>query len=68
MNRQQIEGDWQQLSGRVHKQWAKLTDEDLAQIERGRTEQLVGRIQERYGIARERAESQVQDFLDRESA
>lgn len=64
MNRQQIEGDWRQLSGKVHQQWAKLTDDDLAQIE-GRTEQLVGRIQERYGIARERAESQVQDFLDR---
>jgi uncharacterized protein YjbJ (UPF0337 family) len=67
VNTQQLQGDWKQVSGRVHKQWAKLTDDDLAEIE-GRTEQLVGKIQERYGVARERAESQVQDFLDRESA
>jgi uncharacterized protein YjbJ (UPF0337 family) len=61
MNRDRIEGNWQQLKGKVKSQWAKLTDDDLTAIE-GRREELLGKIQERYGIAREEAERQLEDF------
>jgi uncharacterized protein YjbJ (UPF0337 family) len=61
MNRDRIEGNWQQLKGKVKRQWAKLTDDDLTAIE-GSREELLGKIQERYGIAREEAERQLEDF------
>ena len=65
MNRDRIEGNWQQLKGKVKQQWAKLTDDDLTAIE-GSRDELLGRIQERYGIAREEAERQLEEF-DRRS-
>lgn len=58
MNWNQIEGNWKQLKGRAVEQWGKLTDDDL-DIVAGRREQLAGKIQERYGIAKEEAEAQV---------
>ncbi|WP_439577940.1 CsbD family protein [Elioraea sp.] len=64
MNKDMIAGNWKQLVGKAKVQWGKLTDDDLAVIE-GRQDQLVGRIQERYGIAREEAERQVQEWRDR---
>ncbi|HEY6128460.1 MAG TPA: CsbD family protein [Candidatus Acidoferrum sp.] len=62
MNWEQIEGKWKQYSGRVQEKWGKLTDSDL-QIIRGQRDQLIGKIQERYGIAKEEAQRQVDDFL-----
>jgi uncharacterized protein YjbJ (UPF0337 family) len=56
-----IEGNWKQLTGKVKAQWGKLTDDDLDLIE-GRADELAGRIQERYGIAREEAEKQVDEW------
>jgi uncharacterized protein YjbJ (UPF0337 family) len=41
--------------------WGKLTDDDITYVD-GKREQLVGRIQERYGIARDEAEKQVRDW------
>lgn len=61
MNWDQIEGKWKQVSGKVKEKWGKLTDDDLDVI-RGKRDQLVGIIQERYGIARQEAEHQVEDF------
>jgi len=63
MNWDQMEGKWKQYSGKIKEKWGKLTDDDLTVIS-GRREQLVGKIQERYGIAREEAEKQVEDFTD----
>ena len=63
MNWDQIKGKWKQAKGKVHKKWGKLTDDDMARIEGGR-EELVGKIQERYGISKEEAEKQVKDFQD----
>jgi len=67
MNWDQIQGNWLEFKGAVRERWAKLTDNDLEMIQ-GRYEQLAGRLQELYGIAREEAERQIQDFsslLDR---
>jgi uncharacterized protein YjbJ (UPF0337 family) len=61
MNWDQIKGNWKQWQGKAQQQWGKLTNDDLDVVEGNRTE-LVGRIQERYGIAREEAERQVSDW------
>ena len=61
MNRDTIEGQWTQVKGKVKQQWAKLTDDDLTRIE-GKREVLVGKIQERYGIAQDEAERQIKQF------
>jgi len=42
-------------------QWGKLTDDDL-KIAEGNAEYLSGKLQERYGIARDEAEKQVKQF------
>jgi len=62
MNRDVIKGNWKQLKGRAKVEWGKLTDDDLDIVE-GRTEELIGRIQERYGIERARAREQVDQFV-----
>jgi uncharacterized protein YjbJ (UPF0337 family) len=62
MNWDQVEGKWKQTKGKVREQWGKLTDDDLTVIS-GKRDQLVGRIQERYGVAREEAERQADAFV-----
>jgi uncharacterized protein YjbJ (UPF0337 family) len=64
MNRDRIAGNWKQTTGKVKEQWGKLTDDDLTVIN-GQQDQLVGRIQERYGIAKDEAERQVKEWADR---
>jgi uncharacterized protein YjbJ (UPF0337 family) len=61
MNEDRIAGQWKQLSGRIKEKWGKLTDDDLKRAE-GTSEYLAGKIQERYGIARDVAEKQVKEF------
>ena len=61
MNWDQIEGKWKQFTGAARMRWAKLTDDDWAMVS-GMKEQLVGRIQERYGVAREEAEKQADEW------
>jgi uncharacterized protein YjbJ (UPF0337 family) len=61
MNWDQVEGKWKQFSGSFKEKWGKLTDDDLTAI-RGKRDQLVGKIQEHYGIAKDAAEKQVDEF------
>ena len=61
MNWDQLEGKWKQVAGSAREQWGKFTDQDLDRIG-GKKDQLVGLIQERYGIAREAAEKQADDW------
>jgi len=61
VNTEQIKGNWKQFVGKAKEKWGKLTDNDWQVVE-GKRDQLVGRIQERYGIARDEAERQVADF------
>jgi uncharacterized protein YjbJ (UPF0337 family) len=61
MNADQLKGSWNQLMGKAKEQWGRLTDNDWKVIER-KPGQLVGKIQERYGIARDEAERQVAEF------
>jgi len=61
MNSDQIKGKWKQLKGRMKSEWGKLTDDDVDYAE-GHRDYLVGKIQERYGMAREEADRQVKRF------
>ena len=61
MNTDQMKGNWKQLVSKAKEKWGKLTDNDWKVVE-GKRDQLVGRIQERHGLAREEAERQVADF------
>ncbi|MEZ6137575.1 MAG: CsbD family protein [Pirellulaceae bacterium] len=61
MNWEKIEGNWKQFAGQAKQQWGKLTDDDLAVID-GKRDELAGRIQERYGCAKDEAEQQIAKF------
>lgn len=62
MNKDTLAGQWKQVMGEIKKQWGRLTDNDLTQAE-GSYDKLVGRIQERYGYARDQAQREVDNFL-----
>jgi uncharacterized protein YjbJ (UPF0337 family) len=62
MNADVLKGKWKQLRGEVKTWWGNLTDDDFDQID-GERDKLVGRLQERYGYARERAEAEVDQRL-----
>jgi len=62
MNEDTLKGQWTQLKGAVREQWGKLTNDDLDEVQ-GRAEQLVGKLQERYGIAKDAAKSQVDTWM-----
>lgn len=61
MNEDRVKGQWKQLTGKLKAQWGKLTDDDLTVAE-GNSEYLAGKLQERYGIARDEAKRQVEEF------
>jgi uncharacterized protein YjbJ (UPF0337 family) len=61
MNEDRAGGNWKQVKGKIKEKWGRLTDDDLDVIA-GKRDQLVGRIQERHGIARDEAEREVESF------
>ncbi|MDP2262888.1 MAG: CsbD family protein [Hydrogenophaga sp.] len=61
MNWDRIEGNWKQITGHAKRQWGKLTDDDLT-VAAGHRDKLSGRIQERYGIAKDEADRQLTDW------
>lgn len=65
MNQDRIQGRWKQWKGKLREQWGKLTEDDLDVIA-GRRDQLLGRIQERHGLARREAERAVEDREERD--
>ena len=64
MNWTQIEGKWGQLKGEARTRWAKLTEDDLKLVE-GHFDKLVGKVVERYGIAKDQARAEVNVWADR---
>ncbi|MET0588238.1 MAG: CsbD family protein [Novosphingobium sp.] len=65
MDWNRIEGNWKQFKGKVKEQWGQLTDDDLDVIA-GKRDQLEGRIQERYGLARDQVRQDVDDWSMRQ--
>jgi uncharacterized protein YjbJ (UPF0337 family) len=61
MNTDVIKGKWLQIKGEIQNQWGKLTNDDVDQIE-GNTDKLIGKLQERYGYARDRAQQEIDRF------
>lgn len=61
MNKEQAKGNWNQFKGKVKETWGRLTDDDLALLE-GKRDQFYGKLQEKYGVAKEEAERQIKDF------
>lgn len=62
MNRDQLEGNWKQLVGTVRSKWGELTDNDVQEV-KGDYEKLQGRLQERYGYTKEKAQREVDEWL-----
>jgi len=61
MNWDRIEGNWKQLKGSALQQWGRITDDQLDVIA-GKRDQLAGKIQEAYGVTKEEAEKQLNDW------
>ena len=62
MNKDILKGKWRQIKGDIRSWWGNLTDDDVDAIQ-GDTEKFIGKLQERYGWGRERAEQELNDFL-----
>lgn len=62
MNRDILEGRWEQLKAEAKQQWAELTDDDVSAVS-AKKDSLIGRLQERYGLLKEDAESQIDVWL-----
>jgi uncharacterized protein YjbJ (UPF0337 family) len=65
MNWDEIEGNWLKFKGEIKERWGRLTDDDMDMIN-GRRDQLSGEIQRRYGITKEEANREIDEFLTRE--
>ena len=63
MNWDQVKGNWNQVKGKVKTQYGEFTDDDLMQIN-GQRDQMVGKLQERYGIAKEEAETKADELAE----
>jgi uncharacterized protein YjbJ (UPF0337 family) len=64
MNWDIVKGKWKQMGGSAKEKWGELTDDDLQKID-GQRDQLVGKVQEKYGLAKDEAERQVDDWASK---
>lgn len=62
MNWDQIEGQWKNVKGTIREKWGKFTDDDLEVIA-GKKDKLVGKLQERYGMAKDKAEAELDKYV-----
>lgn len=67
MNSDQFEGKWKQLKGSVKQRWAKLTDDDITALS-GKRDELIGKLQERYGITKEQAQKEADEWASAANA
>ncbi len=64
MNKDTIEGQGRERVGKLRAKWGKLTDDDLEVI-KGNRDQLMGILQQRYGLAKDQAKKEVDDFYSK---
>jgi len=62
MNEDILKGKWHEAKGAVKTKWGKLTDDDITQVS-GNSEKLMGVLQTRYGYAKDKAQTEYNDFL-----
>lgn len=63
MNKDIAKGKWNEVKGQLKGRWGRLTDDDLKRVE-GRSEELAGVLQQRYGLAKEQAEKECNAFFE----
>ncbi|MGM0825244.1 MAG: CsbD family protein [Pseudomonadota bacterium] len=63
MNRDQVEGRWTEMKGKARASWGELTDDELDQID-GKREQLVGKLQQKYSLAKDEAERKADEWAN----
>ena len=61
MNWDMVEGKWSQIKGAVREKWGDLTDDEIEEMA-GKRDQVIGKLQQKYGIAKEEAEQMADDF------
>lgn len=61
MNKEQFEGEWKELKGKVKEKWGKFTDDDITQLN-GKYDQFLGKLQQRYGYNKEKAEEEIRNW------
>lgn len=59
-----LEGKWKEMKGKVRNQWGKLTDDDVARMQ-GKTEELAGILQQKYGYSKSQADKEITDWMHR---
>jgi uncharacterized protein YjbJ (UPF0337 family) len=64
VNKEQIEGKWEQLKGGLKKTWGNLTDDEIAQF-RGDRQKFLGTLEEKYGVKKEEAEKRIKELENR---
>jgi uncharacterized protein YjbJ (UPF0337 family) len=64
MNEDTLEGKWRRLKGDVRAKWGKFTDDELEELH-GDTEKLIGKLQEKYGMARDKAREELKKLEDK---
>ncbi|HVJ83306.1 MAG TPA: CsbD family protein [Planctomycetia bacterium] len=62
MDWSQLEGQWDTLKGHVKERWGKITDDDVMRIE-GKGDRLAGLLQQKYGLAKDKAETEISDWV-----
>lgn len=64
MNKEQVEGKFQQLNGEIKKLWGRMTDDEITLLD-GQEDSFYGKLKEKYGIAREEGEKRLKEIIDR---
>jgi uncharacterized protein YjbJ (UPF0337 family) len=67
MNWDIVKGNWKQLSGKVKDHWGDFTDDEIVEID-GRRDQIIGKLQERYGLTRNEAEHQADEWAKKHAS
>lgn len=62
MNKDTIQGNWEQFKGKAKQKWAMLGDNDLQLLAKGKVQEFSGKVQEAYGKSKEEAEREIKEF------
>jgi len=62
MNKNTIQGKWDQVSGQAKQYFAKVGDTDLELLAKGKIQEFKGKVQEAYGKSEEETDRYIKDF------
>lgn len=64
MNTDTLKGSWKELKGKIKQQWSKFTEDEIGKLE-GKSEELQGQLQKKYGYSKEKATEEINKFLEK---